>query len=215
MSAQHLELLRWLTGHLDNPYPSLSAKKALCRRSGLSMKTTNEWFSHVRRRIGWTSILKRHFKGDRQLTVDCANRILVERSGPMYYSDDICQDIENMRVAAERLYAKKYRQSSLSKNLDNSVNDRAGPSRGARFSSPSQLSLTACDLNKSSPHDCLPSNDLGFESRSYTSSQPTVTKKRTRDTSISDKQDGSISWYNESTEGFRPVKKLKYVILVH
>lgn len=195
----------------------MSMKKALCKGSGLTTKAMNEWFSHMRRRIGWTSVLKRHFKGDRQLTVDCAHRILVERSGPLYYSDDICQDIENMRISAERLYAKKTRQNSLSINLDNGVNDRAGPFEGTRFSSPSQPPLPSYNLNWSSPHNGLPSlprsNDLGFESRSYTNSQPTVTKKRARDTSISDRQDESISWYHSSAEGFRPVKKLKYVIL--
>lgn len=40
----------WFNAHLDNPYPSESAKDSLCRESGLSRTQVSNWFSNARRR---------------------------------------------------------------------------------------------------------------------------------------------------------------------
>lgn len=215
---QYEEVFLWLLKHLDNPYPSISTKRALCKRSGLVMKAVNEWFSHARRRIGWTSLMKRHFKGDRQLTIDCAHHILVEGS-PLYYSDDICQDVENMRDTAERLFAKKSRQSSLSRIFDNRITESVESPRRMSSSFSSQFPPPVSTLAQISlyeeayiPH-VPPRSELASESQNDADPRTTIKKKRARDAS-DEGQTRFESWRGGPAEASRPVKRLKCVLSI-
>lgn len=215
---QYEEVFLWLLKHLDNPYPSISTKRALCKRSGLVMKAVNEWFSHARRRIGWTSLMKRHFKGDRQLTIDCAHRILVENSGPLYYSDDICQDVENMRDTAEHLFAKKSRQSSLSRIFDNKITESMEPPRRLSSSFSRQPPPPVSTLAQISPYDetkktlLPPRSELASEPQNDVNTRIAIKKKRARDSS--DEGTGFESWRGGLAEATRPMKRLKCVLSV-
>lgn len=94
---------RWLCDNLHNPYPSASTKRSIAELSGVSSKVVGEWFSQARRRIGWTTILKNRFGGNRQLCIDCAHIIFIEGSGCSFYSRGVIQDFHRMKLKSERI----------------------------------------------------------------------------------------------------------------
>lgn len=117
-----MEHYNWVLDHIDNPYPSLPVKRHLARQAGTTIKAISEWFTQARRRIGWTSLSKRHFQGNRQLTVDCAHRIFCERDAYAAYPADLVKDFETVRFKAERLAVKKTERSELAETLVRTVN---------------------------------------------------------------------------------------------
>lgn len=117
-----MEHYNWVLSHIDNPYPSLPVKRHLARQAGTTIKAISEWFTQARRRIGWTSLSKRHFQGNRQLTVDCAHRIFCERDAYAAYPADLVKDFETVRSKAKRLAIKKTERSELAETLVRAVN---------------------------------------------------------------------------------------------
>lgn len=198
--------LLWLLKHLDNPYPSLATKRSLCKQSGLSLKVLAEWFSHTRRRIGWTSISKRYFEGDRQMTRDCIHRVLFEPSRPLGYSKEIIESVENMKMVAERLHAKKFKRTIHASRHVTTVglNDRLEMSSSTR---PLDPTYPACLLQDDNTTICQYVSDVQAKELRTTDQCPNNTgKKRPRDSCSADTQDG------EAMECSRPIKKLKCVI---
>ncbi|KAH8119836.1 hypothetical protein DFH11DRAFT_11156 [Phellopilus nigrolimitatus] len=147
--AQTSILHEWMLENLHDPYPSYSDKDELARRSGSSLKTINQWFCNARRRIGWSTISKRHFGGDNSMMLDCAYRIFVEHVGHLIYSDKIVQDLEGMRKTAERLFGG----SDLVKKLDTiPLPKKAVVSRGQKRHLPNdEESITAPAASSDGP----------------------------------------------------------------
>lgn len=112
------EVYRWVLANIHNPYPSSTTKRIFHLQSGMSLKSINDCLTSIRRRIGWTAISKRYFEGDRNLTVDCAQRILVEGSGHPHYSEEIHRKFKEMEATAERLYGGKKGLSDLAGKID-------------------------------------------------------------------------------------------------
>lgn len=106
----------WLRANLHNPYPPAGFRRRTSELYGVSAKTVSDGFAQLRRRIGWTSFLKRHFGGNRQLCIDCAYRILIEGSGPSTYADEIFHDLNNIKRKVERLYEDNVGCSDLAKD---------------------------------------------------------------------------------------------------
>lgn len=108
----------WLLKHLHNPYPSLTVKSRIAEETGASTKTVNDWFVQIRRRIGWTAIVKRHFRKCRAEAVDCATNLLCgqpdEKQIPQHISDAFIA----MKTCAERLFEGKIGTSEAVELLD-------------------------------------------------------------------------------------------------
>lgn len=90
------------------------------------MKEISDTLSQTRRRIGWTSISKRHFQGNRQLTIDCATILFLESCGHLFYSKDIIRDFENMRDAAKKLLDRSTSRCRAEEVLDATPGRRGG-----------------------------------------------------------------------------------------
>lgn len=118
---------QWLLQHLHSPYPNLSTRKKLAQQSGVSLKAINEWFTHMRRRVGWTSISRNFFGGNKQLAIDGARCILTEGTGPCYYSEDVIKAFEDMKIKAERLLDGEPNESNLAKRLGNMLGGESSP----------------------------------------------------------------------------------------
>lgn len=115
--ALHEKPYKWVLHNLHNPYPSLATKKSLAKESDISVKLLSDWLSNIRRRIGWNAFSNQYFKGDRALTIDCAQRILLEDVHALPYSQKIMHDFLRVKEAAERLYDGKVAQSELAMKL--------------------------------------------------------------------------------------------------
>lgn len=94
---------QWLRNHLHNPYPSAETKRRIAEEFAVGPKVVNGWFSQARRRIGWNTILKGRFRGNRQLCVDYANRVFIDGSGPSNCDDEIINDFFSMKSKLEQL----------------------------------------------------------------------------------------------------------------
>ncbi|KAJ7103342.1 hypothetical protein B0H15DRAFT_795494 [Mycena belliarum] len=112
----------WLLKHLHNPYPNKDTKQRLADQSGASIERISDWFIDVRRRMGWTQLLRDEFYRKRNAQVDAARIFFkVDRGAPLPAS------IEGRFVAienyAKEMYAAKLRQSDLSLKLTTAIND--------------------------------------------------------------------------------------------
>lgn len=72
------EAREWALDHLYNLYPPRKTKQTLAKQSAASEAYINSWFTHLRRRIGWTKIVKSHFKGNKALAIDAARSVFFE-----------------------------------------------------------------------------------------------------------------------------------------
>lgn len=112
---------QWLLKHLHSPYPNQATRKRLAQQSNISLKAVNDWFTHIRRRIGWTSIVKGLFHGEKQLAVDGARSVLLE-DVEQGFSDEVVKAFKDMKLKAERVLEGKLNESSLAKRLGNQSN---------------------------------------------------------------------------------------------
>ncbi|KAL5535838.1 hypothetical protein ACEPAF_3932 [Sanghuangporus sanghuang] len=99
----HEAHIKWLLEHLHNPFPPAPVKKELAKTLNMTPKSLDDWFSNARRKVGWIAFSKRHFQGNRSLTLDCAHRVWVEGKGQMY-NEDIVRELEEVKATAQRLY---------------------------------------------------------------------------------------------------------------
>lgn len=108
----------WLLKHLHNPYPSTSAKARIAEASGASLKAVGEWFSNVRRRIGWNSIARQYFQGDRALAVDAARNIFLGETSKVSIGSEIRDAFLALKDRATDLFDGKLVPSETVKQLD-------------------------------------------------------------------------------------------------
>ncbi|EMD42357.1 A mating type protein [Gelatoporia subvermispora B] len=64
--------LSWLMVNLNNPYPSDSVRLHLAQCYGIPLSAVSQWFKTTRRKIGWTSLCRGHFRGSRRRIIDDA-----------------------------------------------------------------------------------------------------------------------------------------------
>lgn len=114
---------KWLLAHIHNPYPSSDTKANIASSSGCSMNSVSAWFISARRRIGWTTICRKHFNNCRADTVDAASRALVKEDPIRMLAPAIFHDFQQMKAAARDLCASTFTKSVLAGDLDAVVKD--------------------------------------------------------------------------------------------
>jgi hypothetical protein len=114
---------KWLLANTHNPYPSSDTKADIAKSSGCSTNSVAVWFISARRRIGWTMICRKHFKNCRADTVDAAYRALVKEDPAHVLPPAIFHDFQQMKAAAQDLYASTFTKSALAGDLDAVVKD--------------------------------------------------------------------------------------------
>ncbi|TDL28303.1 hypothetical protein BD410DRAFT_780788 [Rickenella mellea] len=118
---------KWLSRHLHNPYPSAATKADIARQTGVSVKSIDAWFVNIRRRIGWTTIAKRHFGGNRAAMLDCAARAIKEQKAQGTVSEEIVEEFMSMKSNLERLYEGKIEESELAREIEHITNESPNP----------------------------------------------------------------------------------------
>lgn len=111
------EAYEWLRSNIWNPYPSNAIKSNIAASSGVPLKTVSDWFTNARRRIGWSRVVKRHFKGQRVLAVDAASRVFSKDSQSSSVSINAVKDLLEVEKALHRLYDGKLEASEYAKQL--------------------------------------------------------------------------------------------------
>ncbi|KAG1723433.1 homeodomain protein 1 [Suillus occidentalis] len=114
---------KWLLANIHNPYPSSDTKTKITNSSGCSMNSVAAWFISARRRIGWTTICRKHFNNCRADTVDAATRALVKEDPARALAPAIFHDFQQMKAATQDLYASIFTKSALAGDLDAVVKD--------------------------------------------------------------------------------------------
>ncbi|KAG1841721.1 C-terminal domain of homeodomain 1-domain-containing protein [Suillus tomentosus] len=114
---------KWLLANIHNPYPSSDTKVNIASSSGCSMNSVAAWFISARRRIGWTTICRKHFNNCRADTVDAASRALVKEDPSRVLAPAIFHDFQQMKAATKDLYASTFTKSALAGDLDAVVKD--------------------------------------------------------------------------------------------
>jgi hypothetical protein len=114
---------RWLLHNIHSPYPSPDTKASISGSSGCSLNTVSAWFISARRRIGWTTISRKHFDNRRTDTLDAAYRALVKEDPARVLPHAVFHDFMQMKAAAQDLYASIFTKSALAGDLDAVVKD--------------------------------------------------------------------------------------------
>ncbi|KAG1904678.1 homeodomain protein 1 [Suillus fuscotomentosus] len=114
---------KWLLANIHNPYPSSDTKANITGSSGCSVNSVASWFISARRRIGWTTICRKHFNNCRADTVDAASRALVKEDPSRVLAPAILHDFQQMKAATQDLYASTFTKSALAGDLDAVVKD--------------------------------------------------------------------------------------------
>ncbi|KAG1795777.1 homeodomain protein 1 [Suillus plorans] len=114
---------KWLLANIHNPYPSSDTKANIASSSGCSMNPVTTWFISARRRIGWTTICRKHFNNCRADTIDAASRALVKEDPARVLAPAVFHDFQQMKAATQDLYASTFTKSALAGDLDVVVKD--------------------------------------------------------------------------------------------
>ncbi|KAJ7225323.1 hypothetical protein GGX14DRAFT_638117 [Mycena pura] len=99
---------RWLLKHLHNPYPSKSIKEKIANAtSATTVEQVSAWFVDVRRRMGWTRLLKDEFGKKRTDMVDAARRYFVRAEAARPLSPAVQVRFGEIEAFAQAMYAAK------------------------------------------------------------------------------------------------------------
>lgn len=113
----------WLLRHIHNPYPPHDVKQSLALTCGCSLNSINSWFTNVRKRIGWTSLCRKRFRGCRADAVDAAFRALVQDDPNRPIGDELIRAFLAVKVAAEELYPSTFTESALTSGSNSVAKD--------------------------------------------------------------------------------------------
>lgn len=120
----------WLLANLHNPYPSKDVKRMISTETNTSITYIENWFTDVRKKIGWTALMKLRFYNKRSLIVEAATRTLQPLS-TVFTSDDFnalastSQDFDSafhqIEDNAKNLYGHKLYETNLAHNVVDSA----------------------------------------------------------------------------------------------
>ena len=116
---------QWLLDNLHNPYPTTEVKARIAAASSCQVSSINSWFINARRRIGWTTLRRKHFSNCMAEMIDAAYRALVEEDPQRMLSPELSHSFVAMKVAAEALYPPTFTRSAFAGDLDAIVKDVA------------------------------------------------------------------------------------------
>jgi hypothetical protein len=119
---------KWLLKHLWNPYPKKENKEKIADLSGCSVERVSEWFIDVRRRIGWTRLLREEFGGKRGDMVEVAARYF-HPAGAVPLPLDIQARFVEVEALARDIYGHRFIPSAPSKKMSAAVKDLLTPER--------------------------------------------------------------------------------------
>ncbi|KAJ6520005.1 hypothetical protein C8R45DRAFT_953547 [Mycena sanguinolenta] len=114
---------KWLLKHLHNPYPKKSIKEKIADETGSTIERISDWFVDVRRRMGWTTLLREEFGRKRTDLIDAATRHFIGTADKSPLPVDIHGKFVQMEVYAQDMYAAKFMPSALSNKMTAAVKD--------------------------------------------------------------------------------------------
>ncbi|KAF8216020.1 hypothetical protein K438DRAFT_1799929 [Mycena galopus ATCC 62051] len=114
---------KWLLKHLHNPYPKKEVKEKIADETGSSLERISDWFVDVRRRMGWTALLREEYGRKRKDLIDAATRYYVHPNHKYPLPVDIQGRFAQMEAFAQDMYAAKLVPSALSNKLTAAVKE--------------------------------------------------------------------------------------------
>ncbi|KAF5311896.1 hypothetical protein D9619_002862 [Psilocybe cf. subviscida] len=107
----------WLLDNLHNPYPSKEVKRNISAETNTSISYIENWFTDVRRKIGWTTLSKERFYNKRSLIVEAATRTFHPASATLNCLPSTSEDFDSVfhQIAdnAKNLYVDKLYETNL------------------------------------------------------------------------------------------------------
>ena len=161
---------KWLLQNLHDPYPSNEVKQSIASSAGTDVRHINTWFMNIRRRIGWTTISRKHFAGSRTETVDAAYRVLVAEDPERPLESDIRLEFIQMEANAECFYSDKYGKNSLGTNLGVAVKTPMERNHVAHESTQASAGEDQCERRQEARAPSFVNNQASARPRSSQSS---------------------------------------------
>lgn len=137
---------QWLMENLHCPYPTVTKKDSLAKRSGTGRKAVDAWFIDVRKRIGWSSVRKSRYQGKKKEIIRDATKFFLEGEHV-----DAALEFASIHGAAKELYSGKLGHSILAAHIGTLIDRKRGFSPAPHSSVTSEDSLSLLDEQLSIP----------------------------------------------------------------
>ena len=112
---------KFFVTNIFNPYPTREEKEAIVNKtnnSDVTLASISNWFTNVRRRCGWTDILKRRCNGNRDEMIGLATRVFVKPDPCHPVDPQIITEFMDMKKNIESMYERKTRTSAWIDELE-------------------------------------------------------------------------------------------------
>ncbi|KAF7307083.1 Homeodomain 1 [Mycena indigotica] len=113
---------KWLLKHLYSPYPSQSVKESLASESSCAVSRITDWFSSMRRRIGWTALLRSEF-GRRRADMLAAAARYFHPASTQPLAPGLQGRFAEIELNAREVYGERFIPSALSNKIAAAVKD--------------------------------------------------------------------------------------------
>lgn len=98
---------KFFVANIFNPYPTREEKQTIVEKSNHSDITFNSisnWFINVRRRCGWTEILRQRFDGNKELMVDVAKQVFLHPNPSRPVDPEVVAEFMEFKENVESMY---------------------------------------------------------------------------------------------------------------
>jgi hypothetical protein len=110
VSLKFLPCKQFFLANFSSPYPTLQQKKVMIQGTELTIKSVTDWFTNMRRRSGWSAIMKEHAGNDKTNVKLLIDRVL--RSPSVGSHPPLNTDVTN-----QVLIVKKYMEDLMKEEV--------------------------------------------------------------------------------------------------
>lgn len=154
------DVRQWALDHLYNPYPSKKSKQLLSKRSGLTENQVSSWFTQLRRKIGWSKIVKKHYKGDKAQAIHAAQSIYSGEVKEQHISPLVSEAFSSMKMRAEN-FLKPQNCASIEEHINDLMNKLLQSEHTTDFQGSCPEPSASMRNNVVSAHNSLPTASRG------------------------------------------------------
>lgn len=137
-------LHEWLLDNIHSPFTNKYSRKLLSEETDMPEKDIANWMVQMRRRIGWSAIVRTYFNKDKALAVDFATRVFLGSDSTCPLDQHIVQEFLSIRGTTRRLFEENYETSELAKKIEELVREVPKPTTPLTSRSRSRKSKGTC-----------------------------------------------------------------------
>jgi hypothetical protein len=142
----HAEPFSWLLENAHDPYPATSLKKTWARQAKVTPRVMDDWFKSIRKEIGWVSLTKLHFRGQRSAAVASATAFLLNSGTETDMPFEVQTELLAIRERLNNLFLEERSLAPMPVRMSTNVSLAPSP-----LPLPSQRANELVDVSTTAP----------------------------------------------------------------